>query len=534
MEKNSSALTEDEKKPNHPVMIAQKRPGANAPAAIAVLLFSVIFVAGLVFVVSRKADDKIRPLSSSAAPAARPSYGYLNPKVVINPDSVSTVAPGTQNAQVLKFTVVAPPNRDIALYTFNFNFFDFTASVRNIKLFAEGGAQYGGTAPELYQNQISFRGLPLTIAAGTQKTFEVHLDIGTQLPPVSGYGYPAPPYMGISLGAIYYNDSTASSMEGLPISRSVLISPTALAQLNAVLAPTTPPVQTVAPGGTKIMTTHLQLSAGAGADVTLDQLSIGANMDAKPDVLSNIRVYDGDVFLAEIPKLTNKDSNGYWGTAFFPNKLVIAKGSTKVIRVTVNLPTKQTFKFRTGLVGVGYVGAVQFTGQLPLYGNTITVGESPVDVAELSVVVGSNSPASRTVFPGDSGVDFSRVNLSAGANQKVVIDSLTVALNTNTDASVVKNVRVMAGDIVVAIIPSLTKNKEGYLAGTANLKIPLVIPQGATKQLSLYGDIVSSAKRGITLKLGIGALSGASKFKINGVLPVYGNTMTVGVTRITR
>lgn len=534
MEKNNSALAEDEKKHNNPVMIAQKRPGANAPAAIAVLLFSVVFVAGLVFVVSRKADDKIRPLSSAAAPVARPSYGYLNPKVVINPDSVSTVAPGTQNVQVLKFAVVAPPNRDIALYTFNFNFFDFTASVRNIKLFAEGGVQYSTTAPQLYQNQVAFRGLPLTIAAGTQKTFEVHLDIGTQLPPVSGYGYPVPPYMGISLGSIYYNDSTASSMDGLPISRSVLISPTALAQLNAVLASTTPPVQTVAPGGTKVMTTHLQLSAGPGADVTLDQLSIGANMDAKPDVLSNIRVYDGDVFLAEIPKLTNKDANGYWGTAIFPNKLVIAKGSAKVLRVTVSLPTKQTFKFRTGMVGVGYVGAVQFTGQLPLYGNTITVGENSVDISELSVVVGTNTPTSRTVFPGDSGVDFSRINLSAGANQKVVINSLTVALSTNTDVSMVKNVRVMAGDILVAVIPTLVKNREGYFAGVANLKTSLVIPQGATKQLSLYGDIVSPAKKGITLKLGISALSGASKFKLNGVLPVYGNAMTVGVTRIMR
>lgn len=533
MQKNSSALTEDEKKPNHPVMIAQKRPGANAPAAIAVLLFSVVFVAGLVFVVSRKNQDKPQAMSTHAGALSTSSYGYQNPVASLIPGDVPKVTPGTTNTKIFGFNVTSPTGRSIVLQQFNFNLAGYFGSLSNFRVF-KNGVQVGDVValPGDFAS-VPFR-VNVPMPGRTTEYFELRADVGSKLPPQPSYGYPTPPVFVVLLQGINYSDSVPSSMDGLPLSLSVPISATAPAQLNAVLAPTTPPVQTVAPGGTKVMTTHLQLSAGSGADVTLDQLSIGANMDAKPDVLSNIRVYDGEVFLAEIPKLTNKDANGYWGTAVFPNKLVIAKGTSKVIRVTVNLPTKQTFKFRTGMVGVGYVGAVQFTGQLPLYGNTITVGESPIGIPELSVVVGSNSPTSRTVFPGDTNVDFSRINLSAGTSQKIVVDSLTVALDTNTDTSVVKNVRVMAGDILVATIPTLVKSKAGYFEGAVILKTALVIPQGATKQLSLYGDITSPAKKGITLRLGIGAIGGSSKFKINGTLPVYGFPMTVGVARVTR
>lgn len=533
MEKNNSAFAENQKAHNNPVMLTQKRPGGNAPAAIAVLLFSVVFVAGLVFVVSRRGDSKPAPLSTQAAPAQRASYGYQNPSAGLIPGDVPKVAPGSLNTKIFGFNVTSPTGRSIVLQQFNFNLAGYFGSLSNFRLM-KNGVQVGDTValPGDYAG-VPFRANVL-MPGRTTEYFELRADVGTQLPPRPSYGYPPPPVFVVLLQGINYSDSVPSSMDGLPLSLSVPISATVPAQLNATLAPTTPPEQSVKPASTKVMAIHLSLSAGAGADVVLDQLSLGANMDAKPELVANIRVYDGDVFLAEIPKLANKDPNGYWGTAIFPNKLTIAKGTTKILKATVDLPTKQTFKFRLGMVGVGYVGAVQFTGQLPLYGNLITVGETAVDVPELSVVVGSNSPASRMVFPGDQKVDFSRVNLAAGASQKVVIDSITVALDTNTSVSSVKNIRVMAGDIVLATIPALTKNKAGYFGATVSLTTPLVVAQGSTKQLSLYGDVISPTKKGVTLKLGVAGVSGPAKFKVNGVLPVYGNIMTVGVIRVLR
>lgn len=533
MEKNNSAVAENQKIHNNPVMLTQKRPGGSAPAAIAVLLFSIVFVAGLVFVVSKKGNNKPTPLSTQAAPAQRASYGYQNPSAGLIPGDVPKVSPGTTNTKIFGFNVTSPTGRSIVLQQFSFNLAGYFGSLSNFRLM-KNGVQIGDTValPGDYAS-IPFRANVL-MPGRTTEYFELRADVGTQLPPRPAYGYPAPPVFVVLLQGINYSDSVPSSMDGLPLSLSVPISATAPAQLNAALAPTTPPEQSVKPASTKVMALHLSLSAGAGADVVLDQLSLGANMDAKPELLSNIRVYDGDVFLAEIPKLANKDPNGYWGTAIFSNKLTITKGSTKTLKATVDLPTTQTLKFRLGMVGVGYLGAVQFTGSLPLYGNLITVGESTVGVSELSVVVGSNSPVGSMVFPGDQKVDFSRINLTAGAAQKVVVDSLTIALNTNTTASSVKNIRVMVGDIVLATIPALQQNKAGYFGATVNLSTPLVIAQGSTKQLSLYGDVVPGAKKGVTLKLGVAGLSGPSKFKVNGTLPVYGNAMTVGVTRVLR
>lgn len=317
--------------------------------------------------------NNLKPLShASGVTPSYGYYGYLNPKVQLDPSSPNRVNPSSSKSTLLSFKILAPQGRSIATQQYNLFFVTNNRQLlSNLTLFADN-VMVGRPIPRIKgDGNVTFNG-QVKIPASATKNFRLVADVGTsnQADPV--YGYPTPPSVGLTLQSINYSDIKATSMEGLPLSRTVYVSFSDPGYLIGTLD--TSSTQSSSVNNTDIDATHIKLTAEQSSSITIKKISIGAAVGSG-NSLKNIRVFDSstNTLLTTIPKLNQKFSDGFWGTGEIGGGLVIAAGTSKVIRLVTDVQAKPGFGFRLGMVGMTFADPAFFAGPLPLYGNFINI-----------------------------------------------------------------------------------------------------------------------------------------------------------------
>lgn len=160
-----------------------------------------------------------------------------------------------------------------------------------------------------------------------------------------------------------------------------------------------------------------------------------------------------------------------------------------------------------------------------IYFNSGTNNTSPATSLQttsptLVVQLDASTPISTNVSPGQTGITFAKIKLSAADMDFTIRDGFYIASDSVSSGSF-SNISIYDGATLVGHSPRLSDTTYGYNRGTVVLYKDIIVPKNGTKVLTLVSDITSSASG--TLRLGI------SDFGYSGVigLPVYGTNMVV-------
>lgn len=236
--------------------------------------------------------------------------------------------------------------------------------------------------------------------------------------------------------------------------------------------------------------------------------------------------------LSEWPLYT-KDTTTITEATVYPGMLVKADGKTyfvdegKVLReVTAEGMTANRFKtaFVRTVSITGLTTGATISSEIPSF--TKRVGDSstpgtPVATGKLTVALAMDTPAANSVPKNGTRVPFTKVNLTAGTDNAINVDALTVKRTGLSEYSKFNKIWAEKDGIRVSSQSTMNSSDEVNLTFSPVLNIPA----GQTVTLEIVASLNNAAGNGA---LGISAASAVSAggVTVAGSFPIFGNLMS--------
>jgi len=194
----------------------------------------------------------------------------------------------------------------------------------------------------------------------------------------------------------------------------------------------------------------------------------------------------------------------------FVPSVTVPANSSRTLSVAVNIGTGATTiaVVQPGIASATDITGATFSGTFPIYGNKFTI----VPAGSIgSITIGQHGSLPRTsVKVGEKDFVLEKFTVSAGANEDVEINQITVKNDGTCSDSDITNIRIReVGGAVIAGPANLSAKK-----ATINLAIPYSLTKGTAKNFEVIADVVSgyaSPARTIAFYLDTGAVVGRGK-----------------------
>jgi len=209
-----------------------------------------------------------------------------------------------------------------------------------------------------------------------------------------------------------------------------------------------------------------------------------------------------------------------------PPVTVPANGS-KTITVTANIGSATTNVMavvRYGLESASAIlGGTTFTGNYPIVGNSFTIVPAG-QLGTLSVSKYGSVPTT-SVKVGQKDVIAEKFNVSAGSNEDIVLNQVTLTNTGSITGSDISNLRLRkVGDTTVLATTTLVNNK-----ATFNLTTPISLTKGASVNLEVVADIADGGTNSRTIIMAV-ATGGAVGRGVTSGTNVTSSGSTTGTT----
>jgi hypothetical protein len=315
--------------------------------------------------------------------------------------------------------------------------------------------------------------------------------------------------------------------------------------LTVALASDTPAGGNVLIGEANKAITKVIFTAGADADAVINTLKIKSygTADLNGRDISRVKVYDENGNQLGSQPLTA-------GTAIltFSPTITVTKGTSKALTFEVTMVSAgagtatASATVRLGLVDASSIGGTVFGGTFPIVGNSYTIvagGSLGTLTVNQTPVVSVNS-----VGAGTSNVTLGNFVVSAGSQEDVSVKQIVISLDGNNGNTAldtdVTNIRVSVDGTNVGTASAFVNRKV-----TVNLSSPIALTRGASKNVSVIGDIVNGANRNVLISMDIDGVSGtgvtsgvgisntAPATNVNDLINITAGTFSVSVSSST-
>lgn len=213
--------------------------------------------------------------------------------------------------------------------------------------------------------------------------------------------------------------------------------------------------------------------------------------------------------------------------------LSIPANGSRTITATVDIGTAAATLavVRYGIEAATGITGATFTGSFPLIGNNFSI----VPAGQLGTVTVSQfgSLPKTAVKIGEKDIVFEKFNVSAGSNEDVAINQITLTNAGTMAASDVSNLRITtAGTTTVLGGPTTVTNNKA----TFNLTTPISLTKGSSTNLDLIGDVVDGNSHTISFSIaagGVVAKGVTSGTNISSTGTTTTNAITIGNETVT-
>ncbi|MDD4930838.1 MAG: peptidoglycan-binding domain-containing protein [Candidatus Colwellbacteria bacterium] len=214
--------------------------------------------------------------------------------------------------------------------------------------------------------------------------------------------------------------------------------------------------------------------------------------------------------------------------------LTIPAGGSRTVTLTADIGSAGNTMaiVRYGIESAaGITGGATFAGTYPLIGNSFTI----VPAGQLGTIsVGQFGSLPKTsVKVGEKDVVLERFNVSAGSNEDVALNQITVTKSGNAGDSAVSNVRLRkVGETAVLAGPVSFSNKKA----TFNLTTTVNLVKGSSVNLEVVADIVDGTASPIAAVIAAGGAVGRganSGTNITSTGATTANNITIGNETLT-
>lgn len=338
---------------------------------------------------------------------------------------------------------------------------------------------------------------------------------------------------GISPTAGYFGPITRAKIASMSTTTTTTTTTTTSAPLTVSLASDNPVSANVQRGSANNAVMKLVFTGGSSAvNVTgLTLKSYGTTEATGTTDVTAVKLYDeNNVQIGNDRTPAGNQVN----FVIVPPITVPANGS-KTITVTANIGASSQVMalVRYGLESASAImGGVTFTGSYPIVGNSFTIVPAG-QLGGLSISKYGSVPTT-SVKVGQKDVIIERFNASAGSNEDLVLNQVTLTNTGSITGSDITNLRLRkVGDTSVLGTASLVNNK-----ATFNLSSPISLIKGASVNLEVVADIADGGTNSRTIimavatggAVGRGATSGTN---ITSSGSTTGTTITLGNETLT-
>jgi hypothetical protein len=288
----------------------------------------------------------------------------------------------------------------------------------------------------------------------------------------------------------YYTTGTDITYSGSP-------APVVSGALNVSLAATTPASKVVADNTAYNDVLTLNVSAGSQA------ASVTGVTFTKYGLLSNTAVNGVSVWDASGVRhgniMTSWTSDNKVTISFAGNPINVAANSSTTLKLSVNVAdgnTSGTMYFGvTSAADVASGGSVG--GTFPVMGNVMSLADGNSSLGSITVVhqSGSGNGAetdTANVNIGDLQKELTKVQLTAGANEDVLVKKLVVYVSGSfIESTDLKNFKLY--DAAGNVLATVERSADRY--ATFNLSTPYLITKGSAKTLTVKVDVTDGSTR---------------------------------------
>ncbi len=282
----------------------------------------------------------------------------------------------------------------------------------------------------------------------------------------------------------------------------------------------TPPASSLAPeNAARVPFTRITLSAGAGAPVTINSLTVERVGLAQDAVFSGVVLLDENGNQIGIARTLNSNHQASVG-----EPITIAAGTSRTFTVAGNMSATLD-SYAGQVVGLSIVGVntnASVTGSLPITGAQHTVNASlALGTATVSISgTDPNNASTRSV--GVTGFTFTGIRVTAGSAERVRLNAIRFNQIGSASSNDLANVKVVVDG--TSYNTSVSSDGKYY---TANFGSGIIIEKGSSKDVTLVGDIVGSGAANRTVQFDINK---ATDIVLTGETYGYGIVPTANTT----
>jgi hypothetical protein len=333
---------------------------------------------------------------------------------------------------------------------------------------------------------------------------------------------------GISPAAGYFGPITRAKIASMtPTTPTTPVTPSS--PLTVSLAADNPASANVQKGSANNPVLKLMLTSGSSA-VTVTGLTLksyGTTEATGTTDVSAVKLFDeNNIQLGNTRTPTGNQVNFVIVPA-----LTIPANSSRTVTVTANIgnTTNVMAAVRYGIESASAIlGGTTFTGSYPVVGNSFTI--VPAGQLGSASVSKYGSLPKTSVKIGETDVVLQRFNVSAGSNEDIQINQITLsgnATNHTASDSDVTNIRLrQVGSTTVLAGPASMSNKKV----TFNLSSPISLTKGSSMNLEVVGNIVEGNSRKVALEIALGGVVSRGLTSGTNVTSSGSFTETTGVT----
>ncbi len=214
--------------------------------------------------------------------------------------------------------------------------------------------------------------------------------------------------------------------------------------------------------------------------------------------------------------------------------LSIPANGSRTVTVTADIGTAAATLaiVRYGIESAtGISASAAFTGAFPIIGNNFSI----VPAGQLgSVTVSQFGSLPKTAVKiGEKNIVMERFNVSAGSNEDVAINQITLTNSGTMSASDVSNLRIVTtGTTTVLAGPTTVTNNKA----TFNLTTPITLTKGSSTNLDLIGDIVDGNSHTVSFAIAAGGVvskGATSGTNVSSTGTTTANAITIGNETVT-
>jgi len=273
--------------------------------------------------------------------------------------------------------------------------------------------------------------------------------------------------------------------------------------LSVSLASTTPAASTVIAGttastdGAQAFVPFIKVALTAGSDgaVTVTNMSFKRSGISADSDISAIYLTEGEGVGGNLLAASSSFSSGVVTFNVPAGIITVPAGQTKYVTLRADIAddvdSGKTIAFTLeSAAGITTNGAA-VTGTFPLTGNIMSTANT-ADLGYLTIANVSPSAAT-TVNPGTTNYEMWKFSLEA-QDQDMELRYLKISMTGSASSSDIKNFRIEVAGTVIASVATMNENDEIIFDLTSN---PYKIEKGQTKNVSLYGDVMSGTNRTI-------------------------------------